>query len=92
MKEFIKKYYKDLLLVIAYTGVALAVYIVWFESLWHLWYVDLITAIVILGVGVVIGYFYMKSVINKDSNEVVKEELKEEISNEENQVEAKDGE
>lgn len=92
MKEFIKKYYKDLLLVIAYTGVALAVYIVWFESMWHLWYVDLITAIVILGIGAVIGYFYMKSVINNDSNEVVKEEPKEEISNEENQVEAKDGE
>jgi len=93
MKEFIKKYYKDLLLVVGYTGVAMAVYIVWFESMWHLWYVDLITAILILGLGALIGYFYLKSIINKDSKENVKEESQEETNKEaEEVIEAKDGE
>lgn len=94
MKEFIKKYYKDLLLVVGYTGVAIAVYVVWFESMWHLWYVDFITAILILGLGALIGYFYMKSVVAEANKKVIKEEPKvEEATTEaEEVVEAKDGE
>ena len=85
MKDFIKKFYKDLLLVVGYTGVAIAVYVVWFESMWHLWYVDFITAFLILGLGALIGYFYMKSVIAEASKETVKEEPKTEEVTEETQ-------
>ena len=83
MKDFIKKFYKDLLLVVGYTGVAIAVYVVWLESMWHLWYVDFITAFLILGLGALIGYFYMKSVIAEASKKTVKEEPKTEEATEE---------
>ena len=66
MMEFVKKYYKHLLLVLFYSVLALVIYIIWFNSLWHLWYVDVITAIVILGLSVFLGYDYMKGVIKEE--------------------------
>ena len=76
MKDFLKKYYLNLILVLIYTGLAMTVYIVWFESLWHLWYVDMITGFVILGLGGFLGYLYIKSEMKKD--EPKKEEIKKE--------------
>lgn len=65
MIDFIKKYYLNILLVVFYTAIAMTVYIIWFDSLWHLWYIDFITGIVILGIGCVLGYFYVKSEVKK---------------------------
>ena len=76
MKDFIKKYYLNILLVLFYTGIAMTVYIVWFDSMWHLWYVDFITAIIIFAIGCVLGYFYIKSEMKKN---IKPEEKKEEV-------------
>ena len=65
LENFVKKYFKHILMVAIYTILFLIIYIVWFESLWHLWYVDVITAIVILGLGITIGYFYLKGVVKE---------------------------
>lgn len=75
MFNFVKKFYSNLLLVLIYTAIAMTVYIVWFDSMWHLWYIDMITGIVILAIGGVLGYFYIKSEMNKDEK---KPEFKEE--------------
>ncbi len=72
MMEFVKKYYKHLLLVLFYSVLALVIYIIWFNSLWHLWYVDVITAIVILGLSVFLGYDYMKGVIKEEKEKEAK--------------------
>ena len=61
MKDFIKKYYLNMILVLIYTGMAMTVYIIWFDSLWHLWYVDFITAVVIAIAGGILGYMYIRS-------------------------------
>ncbi len=102
MMDFIKKYYKHLLLVVFYSVLALTIYIIWFNSLWHLWYVDVITALVILGISVFLGYDYMKGVIKEEMEKEAKAaepvaENKEEatvevVENNETVEEAKDGE
>ncbi len=58
--EYIKKNWKNLLLVLIYIVIASLVYIFWFDSMWHLWFINLIAVIVIIIVGVIIGYFYIK--------------------------------
>ena len=84
MENFVKKYFKHILMVAIYTILFLIIYIVWFESLWHLWYVDVITAIVILGLGITIGYFYLKGVVKeteeKEKLEAQNNEIKEETT------------
>lgn len=65
MIDFVKKYYLNILLVVFYTAIAMTVYIIWFDSLWHLWYIDVITGIVILAIGCVLGFFYVKSEVKK---------------------------
>ena len=67
MPEFVKKYFKNLLLVVTYTVLMIVIYVVWFESLWHLWYVDFITGVLILAGGCFIGYQYMKGVVEEDN-------------------------
>ena len=50
----------------------MVIYVTWFESLWHLWFVDVIAALLILSGGIVIGYFYLKGIVkeeNKDNNQ-----------------------
>ena len=61
MKEFVKRQYKNLILVAVYLILANLIYIIWFNDLWHLWYVDLITGLVITGLGGYIGYRYLMS-------------------------------
>lgn len=65
LKDLIKKQYKNLILIAAYIIAASLVYGIWFNSIWHLWYINLITVFVIVAVGCVIGYFYLKSEIKK---------------------------
>lgn len=82
MFDLIKKYYLNILLVIIYTAIAMTVYIVWFDSLWHLWYIDFITGVIIFSIGCVLGYFYVKSEMKKNTNidnKNEKIEIKEEI-------------
>ena len=65
LKDLIKKQYKNLILIAAYIIAAALVYSIWFNSIWHLWYINLITVFVIVTAGCVIGYFYLKSEIKK---------------------------
>ena len=74
MKEIIKKYYTILLLAFVYTTVAITVYIIWFNSMWHLWFVNVIAGILIFGLGVVITYLYIKAKIDKEKKEEAKDE------------------
>ena len=84
MKSFLRRYYKEVILIFFYIAIAVAAYICWFDAMWHLWYVDLITALVIVVVGVTIGFLYIKG-IEKDE-EKKKVEPKEE--NKEPEIEA----
>lgn len=68
MKDIIKSNYKDILLVIGYIIVAEMIYVVLANYLWAKWYINLIVAIIILVIGIVIGIFYVKSVINEKKN------------------------
>lgn len=74
MKEIFKNYYKSMILVLAYIIVASTVYGVWFHSIWNLWYVTVLTIVLIVGLGVLIGYFYIKSLIKKNENSIEKQE------------------
>ena len=89
MKDFIKKYYKSLLLVLGYTVVAEVVYIILFESLWHKWYLDLIIAFAILVLAGVIGFFYIKDVMKNEPKEEKMEALDEDIKKAQEEAEAK---
>lgn len=74
MKEIIKKYYTIMLLAIVYTTVAITVYIVWFDSMWHLWYVNVIAGLLIFALGLAISYLYIKGKIEKEKKEETKDE------------------
>lgn len=78
MADFVKKYYKELILIVVYIAIACAAYICWFDSLWHLWYVDVITALAIIVIGAAIGYFYIKSIENEEKKEEVRKESEQE--------------
>ena len=76
MKDIVKKYWKILLLAFAYTFIAITIYVMWFNSLWKLWFVDVIAAVVITTIGIVMTYFYIKSKLIKDkeAEELLKHE------------------
>ncbi len=80
--EMLKKIYKRLLLVIAYTFVACLVYGYWFNYQWGKWYLTLMIIVIILIAASIIGYFYIKKLLKPNKEEVieVKEENKEEIN------------
>ena len=77
MGEFIKKYFKHLVLVAVYTILMITIYVVWFESLWHLWYVDFITGVVILAGGIALGTQYIKSIVKETEAKEKKENIEE---------------
>ena len=85
MKDFLKRYYKELILIFFYIAIACAAYICWFDSLWHLWYVDLITGVVILAVGAIVGFIYIESIERARKKE---EKVTEEANKEDNNLEA----
>lgn len=74
MKEIFKKYYFNIIIILAYIIIACLVYGIWFQALWNLWYVTLITIVLIIAVGFVIGYFYIKSLIKKNENSIENQE------------------
>ena len=69
MRKNIKKHYKDILLVVGYTIAAIIIYVALLHNLCGLWWVDLITAIVVIAVGVTCGIIYIKSLIKKDQQQ-----------------------
>ena len=73
MKDFIKNNYKYLLGAIGYIVVATIVYGVFADSLWHKWFLTLITCVVVVLLGLVIAYFYIKEIKNE---KIKKEEEK----------------
>lgn len=70
MKDLWKKQYKNILLVLGYIVVACIVYGVWVHSVWKLWYVDFIVILAILAIGITIGYFYIKSELKNEKNNI----------------------
>lgn len=61
--EHIKNNFLNICIAIVYTVIAALVYGIWSYSGWHLWYVTLIIVIAILGAGVTISYFWIRSEI-----------------------------
>ena len=60
MKEYIKNNYKYLIAAIGYIVVATFVYGVLADSLWHKWFLTLITCFVVVLIGFTVAYFYIK--------------------------------
>lgn len=75
MLEHIKNNYVNICVAIVYTTIASLVYGIWSYSAWHLWYVTFIIVIFIVGIGFVIGYFWIRS---ENKKLQPKEEIKEE--------------
>lgn len=61
MLEIFKRNYLNILIAFFYTIIATLVYGIWSYSAWHLWYVTFIIVLAILIVGIIIGYFWIKS-------------------------------
>lgn len=70
MKELWKTQYKNILLVIGYIIIAAVVYGIWLHSVLKLWYVDVLVVLAIVAIGITIGYFYIKSEMNKTKNNI----------------------
>lgn len=79
IKDLIKKQWKNLTVVFFYILFASLVYGIWFDSLWHLWYIDFITVLVIVIIGCIIGYFYIKSELKHDDASKKVEEKNNEV-------------
>ena len=73
--DTLKKIYKKLLLVIIYTIIACTVYGYWFQALWGKWYITLITVVIIVAAGAVIGYLYMKNDLKPKTEEKKEEQV-----------------
>lgn len=69
MLNFIKEQFYKLLLCFIYTLIATLIYGIWSYKLWSLWYVTLIIVLVVISVGVVISYFWIKSEIKAKQQE-----------------------
>lgn len=74
-----KNQYKNIILVSVYTILAILVYTMWVHSVWALWYIDLIVGIVILAIGILIGFLYIKSEYKK--NNKIANEAEEVVNN-----------
>lgn len=66
MKDIFNKFYKDIILALAYSVVAVIVYVFMAESIWGLWYIDLIMGFGVLVISLVLSYVYVKSRIKEE--------------------------
>lgn len=80
MKKLIENHWKELAIVFVYILVACLAYGVWFNSLWHKWYINLITILVIIAIGVVIGFFYIKGMDKEKAKEEENKAIEEPIA------------
>ena len=65
MKEIVKNHYKRISLALCYTLAGILIYGYLFNQLFHLWYVTLVVILVIIALGSIGGYLYVKSEINQ---------------------------
>jgi len=80
--NMIKKEYKASLLVLAYIAMAELVYITLMVNVVGKWYLTVLVALAIIIVGVIIGFFYIKSEYNKHLElENKKEEIAQVVEN-----------
>ncbi len=68
MKKIIKNQYKNILIVLGYIAVALAVYITMTISFKLAWWIILLISLAIIIVGAVIGYFFIKGEMKTQNN------------------------
>ncbi len=61
MLDIIKRNYVNICIAIVYTALAMLVYGIWSYSAWEIWWATLLIVLAILGVGIVISYFWIKS-------------------------------
>ena len=80
MKELIKNQYKNLILVLCYMTLSTLVYVVAAECIWEIWWLDVIVGLIVIGIGIYIGYRYIKSEEEARIKKLEKE--KEAIANE----------
>lgn len=65
MKEIVKNHYKTISLVLGYMLAGILIYGYLFNELFHLWYVTFTVILVIIALGLIGGYLYVKSEINE---------------------------
>ena len=92
MMNYLKKYCLNILLVLFYTGIAMTVYIIWFDHMWHLWYVDVIIGVVICAIGAFLGYLYLKSEMKAKEPEKYGKKIEENNAEEQNTGDETSGE
>lgn len=68
MLDIIKKQFNKMLQAFIYTLLLCLIYGIWSYKAWNLWYVTLIIVVVIVAIGVVISYLWIKSELKKESN------------------------
>lgn len=68
MLDIIKKQFNKILQAFIYTTIMCLIYGVWSYKAWSLWYVTLIIVVVIVAIGVVVSYLWIKSEVKKESN------------------------
>ena len=74
MKDIIKSQYKNILIVIGYIAIALAVYITMTIAFKLAWWIILLISLAIIALGIVIGYFFIKGEMKATNNEPAKPE------------------
>ena len=68
MLKILKEQFNRILQCFIYTLLMCLVYGIWSYKAWNLWYVTLIIVLVIVAIGVVISYFWIKSGIKEKSS------------------------
>ncbi len=74
MLEIIKRNYVNICIALVYTTLACLVYGIWSYHAWHLWYVSFIIVLLLTALGIVVGFFWIKSE-NKKKEVQSKEEM-----------------
>ncbi len=69
MKENIKKNYLNIIIAIGYITIADLVYGIWTYDSWHLWWATFLIVLAITAVGVVIGFFWIRSEIENSKKQ-----------------------
>lgn len=74
MLEQIKENYVNICIALVYTILAMLVYGIWSYSAWHLWWATMLIVLVILGIGFVISFFWIKGEVKSKKEKVASKE------------------